>query len=175
MIKSPYEATALYRKMLYLGTMFARKCYALKLNEHHNNFHHWTGLLAQLWNDFGVSTVYDSVGLSFKTRGRESRHVRACVLLPSLACTWAYLHMFACEHLCPCKCGSTSLFPYTCVRVWLLRASRQHSLQGRGQGYGISCKQEWEWLRVRQTLPWVIMFESDQALLGVPKILLLQL
>lgn len=86
--------------------------------------------------------------------------------------------------MCPCKCGSTGLPRFVCVRARVcvravcvcVAAPSQPSAPPAGKGPGLRHQlQAGMRMAESQTLPWVIMFESDQTLLGAPKILLLQL
>ncbi len=52
-------------------------------------------------------------------------------------CTCVYLHMYACEHLCPCKCGSTGLFNVCVCMCVCVAALSQPSAQPAGKGPGL--------------------------------------
>lgn len=64
----------------------------------------------------------------------NKRHVHVFCVSAYTASVRVYLHMYACEHVCPCKCGSTGLSRCVCVCV---AALSQPSAPPAGKGPGL--------------------------------------
>ena len=59
------------------------------------------------------------------------------LVLLTLACVRVYLHMYAREHVCPCKCGSTGPFSMRACACVCVAALSQPSAQPAGKGPGL--------------------------------------